>query len=805
MAFDASQFMSPTGSEYEITNSLRFDHVAAHKLSFTPPSAGNRKTWTWSGWVKRGYLSNQDNHRQVMMGIKVAANDTQTLEIGWHSDDKFYITTQSAVVQTTQLYRDPSSWYHVIVACNTTLAGATARFKLYVNGVDQSLGELTSVSQNADTGFNQAGVHTIGDGFNDRDLDGYLAEVNFIDGAAKAPADFGETDDNGQWKPIAYAGAYGDEGFYLDFKSSGVGTAGSGTVGADRSGNGNHWTSANLASTDQMLDSPTNNFCVMNTLEKMNNGAVTPSQGNLKFTLADNGMIRGSIMPSSGKWYWEANLISADGSGTGSLGIAESGYIPGAAFDPDAALAGYVYLGNGTTRSHRTTGDQSYGGASYAADDIIGVAYDVDNGTLAFSKNNATFVTAYSSLSGEHGAYFSGYGNTAIWVVNFGQDSSFAGNETAQGNQDGNAIGDFFYAPPSGFLALCTANLAEPAVKPSEYFNTVLWTGNATDDRNITGVGFRPNWSWIKSRATTNDHLLFDSVRGVGKYLRSNSGDAETSNADTLQAFASDGFQIGADSRLNTDDDPVVAWNWKAGTSVSGNSTGAGADLAYAGSVNTDARFSIIKYGGNGNNGHQIPHHLSAVPDAIFIKSLTSQSWNCFFPNTSMGATKGLQLDNTGAQGTVGHLNNTMPSTSVVTLGSGAGSNTRDGDSNPQPYIMYSFKSIPGFSKIGQYIGNGNADSVYVNLGFKPGWIMIKGSSVAENWNILDATRSPNNTGNKERLQANATTTEGATWSCDFVSNGFKIRTTDGEANTNNASYIYMAFAETPFKYSNAR
>jgi len=220
--------------EYQLGHSLRFDHVAAHKLSRTPAAAGNRKTWTWSAWVKRGFLSTQHNPRQVMMGVNNVANDTQTLEIGWHSDDKFYITTQSAVVQTSQLFRDPSAWYHIVVVANTTLAGDTDRFKLYVNGVDQSLGELTSVSQNEDTAFNQAALHTIGDGSAGRDLDGYLSEVHFLDGYAYGPEYFGTTGEfDEEWLPIQYTGAYGTNGFYLNFSGEGTMLATGGTISTD--------------------------------------------------------------------------------------------------------------------------------------------------------------------------------------------------------------------------------------------------------------------------------------------------------------------------------------------------------------------------------------------------------------------------------------------------------------------------------------------------------------------------------------------------------------------------------------------
>tara|TARA_B110000285_G_C14990319_1_gene545973 strand:- start:15 stop:956 length:942 start_codon:yes stop_codon:yes gene_type:complete len=311
---------------------------------------------------------------------------------------------------------------------------------------------------------------------------------------------------------------------------------------------------------------------------------------------------------------------------------------------------------------------------------------------------------------------------------------------------------------------------------------------------------------WIKSRGTTNDNMIFDTQRGVGKYLRTNSTDAQDSNADTLQSFDADGFQIGADSRLNTNNDPVSSWNWYAATAVSGNSGGSGDDVPYTGTVNTDAGFSIIKYGGNGVTGHQVPHHLGVVPDMIWIRNITTQSWNCWWPNTQMGATKMMQLDNGGAASAQQWINNTMPTTAHIELEAGAATNTKDGNQDPQPYMMYSWKSIPGYSKFGEYEGNGSANGSYVHCGFLPAFVLLKNMDTAdERWMMYDNKRDPFNFVSKRNAaDGSLTESSGSGQSLDFVSNGFKFRANFASGNSDE-TFAFMAFAETPFKYANAR
>jgi len=808
--FGSSQWMYNAGSDYQIENSLRFDAASTSMLALTPGQDGNMKTFTVSVWVKISSLDPGVIFLTGFVGDGSTTRDTMAINNEGHLEVIGYSGGVTSRHKSTALLRDYSAWYHILVAIDTENATANDRVKLYVNGSRiTDLATNTNPSEDYEyVGFNNAVPHRIGRDKGNDYADGYMTEYNFIDGLALTPSYFGETSDYGEWKPKKYAGSYGTNGFYLDFKSSGVGTASSSTVGADRSGNDSHWTSTNLAATDQVLDSPTNNFP---TFSRLRGRAPTMFVNNLLTETSTNTVTRSvdtNFEPPSGAWYVEV-LIKVDGANSGQnathVGVANDTFVTGDEFKGHSN--GVSYCMDGQKGLDNSVSDY---GATYASGDVIGIAYDTDNDNITFYKNNAAqpqLTTGFDISNGR--VVVATNSSTATgqrYGVNFGQDSTFAGEKTAGGNSDANGVGDFLYAVPSGYLALCTKNLPEPTVVPTDYFNTVLYTGDGSA-QDITTVGFQPDWVWIKNREATDANQIFDSVRGVTKTLDSGSTVAETVNDDTLTHFLSNGFTTGDDVTTNTDGEGYVAWNWKAGTSVSGNSSGSGDDVAYTGSVNTDAGFSIIKYGGNNTAGHQIPHHLGVVPDMIWIKNLTTQSWNCFFPNTSLGATKGLQLDNGGPQGTVSHLNNTMPSTSVVTLGTGAGTNTKDGNDDPQPYVMYSFKSIPGYSKMHIYKGNGNADGTFVNCGFRPAYVIMKVTGLSdERWMVYDNKRDAHNFVSTRLLADDDNAeTSGSGQSLDFLSNGFKIRANQASINSAGYFYVYMALAENPFKYANAR
>jgi hypothetical protein len=633
-------------------------------------------------------------------------------------------------------------------------------------------------------------VHYLGRRLSTNKYDGYLAEVNFIDGQALTPSSFGEFGDYGEFKPIEYTGTYGTNGFHLDFKTSG-------TLGNDANGS-NNWTTNNLSATDQMIDTPTNNFATLNPL--FTNGGVTQSmsEGNLKFLGDGNyATAAGTIGLRTGKWYWETVDTVSAYQVHGIVRGTSAGGNTYVSYDPSNNVFGFGYRIDGGIRGSAGTGSTtgavlSSTGTTYTVGDVIGFASDIQNGTLAFYKNNVLVYTITGINDDDWIPALSRYSGGKS-VVNFGQDSSFAGNKTAQGNQDGNAIGDFYYTPPTGFLALCTKNLPAPTVIPSEHFNTVLYTGNGST-QSITGVGFQPDLVWTKGRSAADNNSLFDIVRGVTKELNSNGTGAE-GTASGVASFDTDGFTLGSNVGINGSSKTYVAWNWKAGGTAVSNTSGS---ITSSVSANTDAGFSIVSYTGTGVNA-TVGHGLSKAPNLTIIKPRSfADNWIVTYDSVDGSDDQAyLNLTNAG----------NSPSASFVvaqnatTLGLTSWNNVNDASDT---YIAYCFHSVDGHSKVSSYTGNGSADGPFVHTGFRPAWVLQKNTS-GFGWQIWDSTRDPHNVATRE-LFANSSSTEysDATYtSIDFLSNGFKLRTNN--TSENSGENIYLAFAESPFKHSNAR
>jgi hypothetical protein len=450
MAFLVGGANSAADTGYDIENSLRFNDGDSPFLSFTPASAGNRRTWTFSCWIKLGTLG---INRIIFAGGVVASTylrifDTDVVGFGVSGDANYRVGP---------ILRDPSAWYHLVYKVDTT-AGSN-RMIIFVNGETVYSGTPSSWDLNHDGHINQDELHSVGketDGTSaDRFFDGYMAEVFFIDGTAHDASDFGETDsDSGIWKPKDCKDdlTFGTNGFYLEFKQTGTSADSSGK-GADTSGEDNHYDDNGMTAEDQCTDTPTNNFATLNPIDKAGSGAITFSEGNLKAAVEDNGNARGNFFVNSGKWYWETLIVSGDSVST--VGIAEPGYYSGNLFDGSSTAKGYIYINDGNKRS--PAGSAGAYGDSYADDDIIGVALNMDDGEVTFYKNNATQDVAFSSLSGDHGIYYQGYGGTATVILNTGNPAF----SISSGNADANGYGNFEYAPPNGFYALCTKNLAE--------------------------------------------------------------------------------------------------------------------------------------------------------------------------------------------------------------------------------------------------------------------------------------------------------------------------------------------------------
>ena len=780
---------------YDINNSLRFRSSASAYLSRTPASAGNRTTWTWSGWVKRGTLSS------TQFLFSAGTGNTVRSYIGINSSNNLTFGSENTSVvadlTTTQVLRDPSAWYHIIVAVDTTQATASNRVKLYLNGSQiTAFGTTTYPALNTDlVGINTTNAHTIGvrgTWFLDSYLDGYMAEVNFIDGQALTPSSFGETDtDTGSWKPKAYTGTYGTNGFYLKFSDIATTSGSNAGLGKDFSGNTNYWTTNNISVTagttyDAMTDSPTltsatvANYAVLSPIDQAGG---PPSGGNLDLTIASgtSNCVPGTIAVSSGKWYWEVTIGSTTNANW-MVGIADSsGTIASRAW---TGANGWYYFTNGNKYNNNT--GTAYG-SSYTTGDIIGVALDMDAGTLVFYKNNVSQGTAYSSLTGKtmQAALGNGTGGgTQTYNINFGQRP-------------------FSYTPPTGYVRLNTFNLPDSTiVKGNTVMDATLYTGTGSARSVVNAAGFKPDFVWMKERSSTSSHQLFDVVRGATKNLESNSTSAEGTFAQTLTSFNANGFSLGTDSAVNENTITYVGWQWQAGQgSTSSNTAGS---ITSTVSVNATAGFSVVTYTGTGSAA-TVGHGLGVAPKMIIVKGRNATiEWLVY--HASLGATQYITLNTTGAAASAASAwNNTAPTSSVFSVLS-AGSTNFSGTN----YVAYCWAEISGFSKFGSYTGNGNANGPFVYLGFRPKFIIVKNTSASGSWNTFDSSRSAYNAiGNL--LNANISDAEYTQPPyMDFLSNGFKIRTNDtgqstGNENQNGNTYIYMAFAENPFKNSLAR
>jgi hypothetical protein len=790
-------FTVPSG--YQISRSVRLRSSATAYLQRTNATTGTDPLkFTVSGWMKRG-LSSVTYF--PLLGSDTNANSFDF--IGFSADNiAFRIRNSSAVdlvqIVSSSVYRDFSAWYHLVAVYDSANATSTERVKLYVNGV-----QITSFASSTYPSLNQGPTGTfltdmqIGrtntNSTNQNYGDGYVTEINFVDGQALTPSSFGEYDSiTGVWKPKKYTGTYGTNGFYLNFSDNSAATAAA--IGKDYSGNGNNWTPNNISLTagatyDSMLDVPTpfadgstgrGNYATLNPLD-ISISQLTLSAGNLIATQPSTGTSRGAgstFRVLTGKWYFEGTTTVTSGT-QGAIAIADNA---------NASTTYGIYKRGGSTVG--LSGSPTF--ATYTSGDVIGVAFDADARTVSFYKNNTLQGTGGYTYTGTDpvGARVTvdSGDSTGAWQLNFGQRP-------------------FSYTPPSGFKALNTQNLPTPTIASgNDYFDVNIWSGNASTQIITNSGAMQPDFVWIKKRAggtvAARDHRLFDAVRGATKYLSSNLTSAEATETDGLTSFNSDGFTLGASDAVNGTTGGTgtyVGWQWNAGGSTVTNTSGS---ISAQVRANPTAGFSIVTYTGTGANG-TIGHGLGAAPKMLIVKSnSTVTSWSVY--HSSIGAANELLLNSTAASAaSANSWNSTAPTSSVFSVGTASSTNT-----SPRTYVAYCFSDVAGYSAFGSYTGNGSADGPFVFTGFRPRFVLVKAitAASAENWSILDTSRSPVNVMD-DVLWPNVSTAEqtNAINNCDFTSNGFKFRTTDPRWNSGSYTYIYMAFAENPFKYSLAR
>jgi hypothetical protein len=792
--FASKDILLAAPSGYKISRSVRLRSSASAYFDRTPASATNRKTWTWSGWVKRGKIST--DIQPLFVAATLLNASANRLQIDFQADDtlrigSFVSSTGTVLRVTTQVFRDTSAWYHLIIAFDTTQATANNRLKVYVNGNEITAFSTTNnLALNADSFVNNNIPHAIGiqAAASPTYLDGYLTEVNFIDGQALTPSSFGEINPiTGVWQPKQYTGTYGTNGFELNFSDNSAATAAA--IGKDYSGNGNNWTPNNISVTagatyDSMLDVPTpyadggngrGNYATLNPLDTVTALQASLASGNLELnantTSGASGNSRATIAVNSGKWYFEATLSGYVGSSNLRAGW-------------DTAVAGVGTGSSGITGAYK----------EISSNQTVIIAVDLNN-LLAWVGSNGTWDAGDPSVgTGGTSISLSGYlavpfvrdnsgtaGNGGKWTVNFGQRP-------------------FAYTPPTGFLSLNTQNLPDATISNgAAYMADTTYTGTNTTlavSNAVNGISFQPDFVWVKGRSGATDHAWYDAVRGVQKQIESNSDGAETTETTGLTAFGSTGFTIGALAQMNTNAATYVGWQWNAGGSTVTNTSGS---ISAQVRANTTAGFSVVTYTGTGANA-TVGHGLGVAPSWVICKRRNSTGgWPIFVKALNNNA-QYMTLNNTDAANTDSTVfNNTAPTSTVFSLGTDTFANTNTGT-----YVAYCFAPVAGYSAFGSYTGNGSTDGPFVFLGFRPRFVMLKRTDVADEWAMHDSARPGYNATNL-RLIANSSGAELATQSIDLTSNGFKIRSTSSSHNASGGTYIYMAFAENPFKLSLAR
>jgi len=781
---------------YNLTRSLRTRASASGYLSRTySTSQTNNKIQTFSCWVKRGKLGVQQEIYSRYDGSSTAAyialftsSDTLSVNFGGAAT---YTTT------TTQVFRDTSAWYHFVFYVDTTQATAANRFIIYVNGVQvTALSAANYPPQNAVAQFGVSSLNTIGAIFNGSAdyFDGYLTEVNFIDGQALTPSSFGSTNAlTGVWQPARYTGTYGTNGFYLPFTDNSALTTSSNVgLGKDFSGNANYWVTNNISITagvtyDSMTDVPTltsataANFAVLNPLSSSTN--LTFSNANLATTYAAGtwNVSRASIGITSGSWYWE---VTAGGANNNFIGIANSAAAVTDALGVNSNSAGWNFGGafyyNGTSVGNGTT---------WTTGDVIGVAFNATANTITFYKNNVIVnVTPYATaVTG--GLYFPANSQSAgTFNVNFGQRP-------------------FSYTPPTGFVALNTYNLPDSTiVKGNTVMDAILYTGDGTTSKAVTGLSFQPDLTYVKNRSAASDPTFSDTLRGITKVLYTDSTSAESTapSFGYINSILSTGFNVnsggGVEANFNKNGQNYVGWTWKAGQGSSSSNTNG--TITSTVSVNASAGFSVVTYTGTGANA-TVGHGLGVAPAMMIFKDRSvASTWLVYHQNMAASPAQGyLTLNGTNAYAALSNIfNNTAPTSSVISIGTNASINT-----SSNTYVAYCWTPIAGYSAFGSYTGNGSTDGPFVYTGFRPRWVMFKRTDSTSSWTIWDTAMNTYNvvgTGLYADL-SNAESTGNSAF--DYLSNGFKVRNSFANINSSSGTYIYMAFAENPFKNALAR
>lgn len=792
----------------EVTHSIRVDGINDFVTKTYTASTLTYKKFTLSLMVKRGKLGG--------LQTLFSGGATGTGYIGdylcFDSNNKLAMLYDDSAnpigpYATSRVFNDTSAWYHIVIAFDTDQAVQADRCRLWVNGVPEAISNGLGLSAPVYFLYSNAGGKAkFGqrDYANDSHFEGNYAHICCVPGAALTASDFGTTRADGKWvsklpsQLTTVVNTHADaRGFALIFEN-GTNTT---TLGYDSSSKGNNFTLTNMVrdgSTDDCwsFDTPSNNFAVLSALDKTS--GVTLSGTGLKASLSSpyNTNVRASFAVSSGKWAWE--YVQGVGSGNYSLvGVAD---ITKEITDVWRNTPNGWYYSGYNGYKFTNSGSAAYG-ATYTNPNVIRVELDMDAGTLEFFKDGVSQGVAYSGLSGRVLApAFHDSAAAVFGTFNFGQ------TPVSGGAWDAASGGYFRHAPTAGFKALNTRNLqvAGAAAEPRKHFDVKVRAGTGAAGA-VTGLQFAPDLGWTKTRNGVSQHVLTDRVRGVNKQLFPSDVSSEQTTASWITSFNADGFsfagQISGMGDTNSSGGAIYAdWLWKAGGAPVANNSGS---ITSQVSANPAAGCSILTYTGTGANA-TVGHGLGVAPKMVIVKArgIGGENWNCWhagLPSTAHRLLLNAPDAQDGASSTVWN-SNINPTSTTFSIGTSSATN-----GNAVTYVAYCFAEIPGYSRIGSYVGNGSAEGPFVWCGFKPRFVLVKSMSASGAWEMIDTARSPSNPASL-LLRTNSTASElDAVDSPEIFSNGFRPRNTNGNLNDTGVTYSFYAISDQHFKLTGAR
>ncbi len=792
----------PFTDAFNVANSAMFEHAdvrALKRTAGTPSSSGGKKG-TWSTWYKTGVIDT-DN---IFFDNGTTADNRFSLNMD-ASGQIIFSHKAVTILKTSADFKGDGAWHNVVLKVDTSLGTAADRAVMFFDGVEitsfeEDRRDNSNFTQNDEIGYMDPGATQFVGSYNGvtaNQWDGYLAETIFLDNQFLSADSFGQLDTStNKWVPKDISGlTLGDQGFYLAYG----GNFGTGNGAGDSTGNSNNLTEIGTWSTsDQFIDTPSQNFATIDPVISNGGTPVTVSQGNLQGVRSSSGFQQAYSSFSGFRLQENTGIYFAEifvGSDTSSFHVGVlSGDPPSSTnryLGQDSNTYGYDLDGrkvnNGTYTSY---------GASYTAGDVVGIEIDTGTGSINFHKNGSDQGQAFTGVAGPYNFAFASESGGGPGTFNFGQQMELGGASTTL---NATAGGRFKHTPPTGAKALNQDNLDDTSSK-------------------ITAL------AWIKNRDAADDNIWMDRVIGTGGYLSTTQNDSGTAataygdggtdvlttNANAVQRFLQRGVQVGSDENVNTANESYVLWQWLLGDSATtGSSITTGSpSLATTGVVSDANHFSIVQYTGNGNDNATFAHGLGSTPNFVMIKrisgSATNSDWVIHIPG--LGTENYIYPHYRIALSSGASSNGMVPDANLVEISTGVATNT-----NGATHMAYSFKNTPGLCKIGTYTGNSSTNGSYVSTGFRPSWLWIFNTTLTS----ADAERPIFDTA---RYKFNGTTTAGgsnggvnfsdqraaeeaqntslgANPAIDILSDGFKLRANDSTINTG-TTYMYICMAD---------